>query len=97
MPAESSQSPSAEPGPAAPPIIASTAPQPECPQTVIVLTPSTSTAYSMPAPTDESPVPYAGTMLPTLRRQNRSPGPLGVIRLGPSRESAQVMNSCSGF
>ncbi len=52
---------------------------------------STSTAYSIAAATESSPLlPGFGTRLPTLRTTNRSPGPLEVIIDVTSRESAQV-------
>ncbi len=74
------------------------APQPECPHTVIDLTRSTSTAYSIAAATESSPLssPGGGTRLPTFRTTNRSPGPLDVIIDVTSRESAQVRKSCEG-
>lgn len=74
------------------------APHPECPHTVIEPTRSTSTAYSIAAPTESQEVsePGGGIRLPTLRTVNRSPGPLDVIMLVTRRESAQVRNSWVG-
>ncbi len=50
------------------------APQSEWPQTMMCLTPRAGTAYSMVAETPPMFEPYGGTMLPTLRHRNRSPG-----------------------
>ena len=89
--------PSAEAEPAAPPISARTAPQPECPHTVIVRdAEDVHRVLDGGADRGVAGAVDGGTMLPTLRTQNRSPGPLVVIMLGTRRESAQVMKSCSG-
>lgn len=74
------------------------APHPECPHTVMERTFSTSTAYSIAAATESSPLssPGSGTRLPTFRTTNRSPGPLEVIIDVTRRESAHVRNSCAG-
>jgi hypothetical protein len=76
------------------------APQCECPQTTMVGTASTSTANSIAAPTELSSShsldECTGTRFPMLRTQNWSPGPVDVIRFGSTRESAHVMNNCSG-
>ncbi len=71
------------------------APQPECPHTVMDRTFRMSTAYSIAAATESSPLssPGSGTRLPTLRTTKRSPGPLEVIIDVTTRESAQVRNS----
>ncbi len=86
------------PGSWSAPSSACIAPHPECPQTVSEPTFNTSTAYSMAAPTEShaASVPGGGIRLPTLRTVNRSPGPLAVIMLVTSRESAQVRKSWVG-
>jgi hypothetical protein len=60
---------------------------------------STSTAYSTAAATESQDVsdPGGGMRLPTFRTVNRSPGPLDVIMLVTTRESAQAMKSWLGL
>ena len=73
------------------------APQCVWPQTITFPTSSSSIAYSIAAETPPStPRSTAGTMLPTLRTMNSSPGPAEVIRVGTTRESEHVMNKVSG-
>jgi hypothetical protein len=77
------------------------APQDECPQTTIFLTPSTRTAYSMALASETSlvEIPSAsagGTKLPTLRIVKRSQGCVEAKRSGTTRLSEQVIINVSG-
>src|SRR5580698_3443384 len=56
----------------------------------------TSTAYSMVAEAPPGIWPCGGTMLPTVRHRNISPGSVCRMRSGTTRESAQVMKRTSG-
>ena len=72
------------------------APQCEWPHTMMCLTPSSTTANSMAAASPDGPAVAGGTMLPALRITKTSPGPSPVIRLGTTRESAQVIRRYRG-
>ncbi len=80
-----------------PPCNAPTAPQWECPQTTISLTPSCTTANSIVAISLDGAVSeYGGMTLPAVRSSNNAPGSAPVISAVTMRESAHVMNIVVG-
>ena len=77
-------------------------PHSEWPQTMILFTSRTCVANSSAASSEISPPDFpvavaGGTILPTLRTMNSSPGPVDVKRFGSILLSEQVIKSVCGF